>query len=236
MESNLREANIISLGLVPYETSLRIQQHLHVSVAAGNIPPVILLVEHPSIVTFGKNSADSALKDGFSGIPTVATDRGGQATAHNPGQAILYPILPLGALRLGAKRYVWLLEEVVIRVLAEYSIIAARDSRYPGVWVSAAKICAIGVRIARRTSMHGIALNVSNSLDIFDAIVPCGIKDRTVTSMQQQTNALLEVGPIARRLSLELCRLLQLDYRELLEPVQAYMDQKRLDLPTAVTV
>src|SRR5690606_6881098 len=113
----------------------------------------------------------------------VKTERGGQITAHEPGQLVLYPILPLAQWGISARRYVNTLEQAVIQLLADYGVEARRDTEHPGVWVEANKICALGIRIKQRVSMHGLALNVTNALDIFSSIVPCGIHGRGVTSL-----------------------------------------------------
>ncbi len=106
-------------------------------------------------------------------------------TAHVPGQLVVYPILGIEAFRLAPRRYVEILEQTAIDVLSEYGVVATRDAEHPGVWVGNDKICAIGVRIQQRVSLHGLALNVSNAFDLFRRIVPCGIAGRGVTSLSK---------------------------------------------------
>lgn len=178
---------ITDLGLMPYLAALSAQEKTLERVASGDVGE-ILCVEHPPVITLGRHAdtrhvllSDEELKQ--RGIEVVRTDRGGEATCHNPGQMVIYPILPLGLLGIGVREYVDMLEQAVIDTLAELGVIAARDAQYPGVWIGSNKICAIGIRIKRRVSMHGIALNVSNDLGLFQTIVPCGIQQRGVTTL-----------------------------------------------------
>ena len=123
--------------------------------------------------------------------PLVETDRGGQTTYHGPGQLVGYPIVSLTNLGLGPKRYVEAVETALITALAEYGVEAHREEGLTGVWTPSGKIAAIGVRVSRGVTMHGFALNVATDLRAYDAIVPCGIGDRPVTSL----HALLGSAP-----------------------------------------
>ena len=189
--SNLRtpeELTVIYAGTMPYGEALALQQRLHAQVVTGEGRHFLLFVEHPPTLTLGKHSDLAHLsfsEDHYrrQGVELAHTDRGGQVTAHMPGQMVVYPVLKLNAYRLSPKRYVTVLEEGVIRLLAAYGIDAQRDSDHPGVWVGKDKICAIGIRIKERVTLHGIALNVTNDLALFAQIVPCGIAGRGVTSM-----------------------------------------------------
>lgn len=179
------------LGLCPYDQCLRIQKLLHGKVRRGEMDAALITVEHPSCLTLGKHADPEFIKRHESwfaarDIAIYQTDRGGEVTAHEPGQFVVYPILPLTELRLRPKQFVEQLLETVLATLAQYSISAQLDPQYPGIWVGAAKICAIGVRISGRVSYHGIALNVSNSLQLFSEIVPCGIveSNRSVTKLE----------------------------------------------------
>ena len=173
-----------------YERCLALQQVLHARVAAGDSTNYVVLVEHPPVLTFGKHADRGHLlfaADFFrsKGVGLVDTDRGGEVTAHEPGQLVAYPILRLGDFNLTPRRYVDRLESSVIAALSGFGIRATRDPDHPGVWVDTDKICAVGVRIKDRVSLHGIALNINNSLDLFQQIVPCGILGRGVTSMSR---------------------------------------------------
>jgi lipoate-protein ligase B len=177
-----------------------LQERVHQAVARGDNPTIIAL-EHPPVITFGKNaSAEHLLVPkailAMRGVESVQTDRGGELTAHEPGQLVVYPIVPVTSVR----KYVRCLEESVIQELATYGITAATDSEYPGVWVGHEKICAIGVRVKDRVSMHGLALNVCNTLATFSLIVPCGIKGRGVTTMRRLLDRRVDVADVQRGL------------------------------------
>lgn len=153
----------------------------------GLIPDVLMLVEHQPVVTLGR-SADRAHvflpRDALAarGIALFEVERGGSATYHGPGQLVGYPIMDLCAVGADVGRFVRMLEGTVIDTLATFGITASRRYGYPGVWVGEAKICALGIAVKRRVTMHGFALNVAADLDGFKVINPCGL-DRPVTSM-----------------------------------------------------
>ncbi|MBC7658289.1 MAG: lipoyl(octanoyl) transferase LipB [Chitinophagaceae bacterium] len=185
------KVKVIDLGTISYVRGYELQEHYHQKVRDGELAGVILMLEHNPVLTLGKHSdpsmilaTDSELKE--SHVDRVNTDRGGEVTAHMPGQLVIYPILPLVKLGLQARAYVNALMQAVIETLAVWDIKARCDSQYPGVWVENRKICAVGVRIRERVSLHGIALNVNNSLDLFERIVPCGISHLGVTSMAKE--------------------------------------------------
>jgi lipoate-protein ligase B len=171
-----------------YKDCLEVQYQVHREIVETAQPGVILSVEHLPVITLGKHANQANLlwsREWLNAqsIDLCETDRGGEVTAHEPGQLVVYPILRLSDFQLSPRKYVALLEDVVISTLLNLGISSAVDPERPGVWVGSDKICAIGVRIKDRVSMHGIALNISNSLRIFDLIVPCGLVGRGVTSM-----------------------------------------------------
>ncbi|MGZ8763350.1 MAG: lipoyl(octanoyl) transferase LipB, partial [Acidimicrobiia bacterium] len=148
----------------------------------------LLLLEHPHVYTLGTRAdpAHVLVPPASVGAELVQTDRGGDVTYHGPGQLVGYPIVSLAAWRAGSYdvvAYVRRLETVLIEALVELGVAAERDPGYTGVWVDGAKIAAIGVRVARGRTRHGFALNVDPDLTMFDRIVPCGIPDRSVTSL-----------------------------------------------------
>jgi lipoyl(octanoyl) transferase len=181
------------LGLVPYADALELQRTLVDDRKAGRIPDTLLLLQHPHVVTIGVK------KDGRShivatpdrldalGVGVFETGRGGDVTYHGPGQLVGYPILDLNPDRRDVHRYVRDLEEVMIRVCADYGIEAGRIKGLSGTWVGDEKIGAIGVRISRWVTSHGFAFNVTTDVDFFKLIVPCGIADRGVTSLAART-------------------------------------------------
>jgi lipoyl(octanoyl) transferase len=178
------------LGRMPYADALKVQRDLVEERRAGRIGDVLLLVEHPHVLTLGVRG-DGGRSHILAPAETLAaldvsvheTGRGGDITYHGPGQVVGYPIIDLKPDRCDVHRYVRDLEEVLIRVAADYGLQAGRLSGLTGVWVDGEKLAAIGVRIARWITSHGFALNVSTDLDFFKLIVPCGITDRGVTSL-----------------------------------------------------
>ncbi len=185
------ELTVVQAGKLSYSAGLALQGELHKRVCANPESQYVILLEHWPVITLGKNSKLShilASKEYFAtiGVEVVRTTRGGEVTVHMPGQLVVYPILHLSHLSLMPKKYVWILEEAVIRTLQVWGIEGKRDESYPGVWVGANKICAVGVRIKDRTSLHGIAMNVENSLELFGTVVPCGIQNRGVTSITRE--------------------------------------------------
>jgi lipoate-protein ligase B len=157
---------------------------------AGEVVDTLVLVEHEPVYTLGRNAKkDSVLASEEElarvGITVVKTGRGGDATYHGPGQIVAYPIIDLDDWGHGVLQYVTSIEEVIIRTLAEYGINGTRNRRNRGVWVADEKIAAIGVRVTAHVTMHGFCLNVCVDLDAYAGIVPCGMKDKGVTSMHR---------------------------------------------------
>lgn len=177
--------------LVPYDEALALQRSLHGEVAGGTRADTVVLVEHESVYTAGKRTA--AWDRPVDGTPVVDVDRGGRITWHGPGQLVAYPIVRL-AEPVDVVAYVRALEDAVIAVCRRFGVTAERVDGRSGVWVRPAegqdrKVCAIGVRVARGVTMHGIGFNVAPDLSAFDRIVPCGIADAGVTSLAQETGA-----------------------------------------------
>jgi len=180
----------LDLGTLEYRKAWTLQEQLHEQVAGGATEK-ILLVEHPPVITIGRRpqGADHLLAkpEDLSrlGVDMVHSDRGGDITFHGPGQIVVYPIIRLNDHGLSVGGYVRALENSVISALGQIGIAAHREPGAVGIWTELGKICAIGVRIRRGTSLHGLALNVSTDLRYFNLIVPCGLTGRTVTSVQQ---------------------------------------------------
>jgi lipoyl(octanoyl) transferase len=151
---------------------------------------VLLFVEHPHVYTLGKSGNSAHLLKRLAELKDlnaeyIEIDRGGDITYHGPGQIVCYPILDLDRHFTDIHKYMRCLEEVVIRTCSEYDIEAGRIEGLTGVWIDKAKICAMGVRCSRWVTMHGFALNVNTDLSYFDNIIPCGIRDKEVTSLQR---------------------------------------------------
>lgn len=184
------------LGLLSYANALDVQRSTHQQVLDGLMDDTLLLVEHPHVYTFGKSADKNNLlvnKDFLNSIQAEVyeTDRGGDITYHGPGQLVGYPIVNLKNNDLGVRRYVELLEQALIDALAKFGIKAYQIQGLVGIWVGEEneikrKIGAIGIRVKHGVSMHGFALNVNTDLNYFNHIVPCGITDKAVTSIQQE--------------------------------------------------
>ncbi len=183
------------LGLMAYRDAWALQEQAHAEVLVGG-EERCFLVEHPPVITFGRRAGVSrnllASDEQLAklGVEVVQSDRGGDITFHGPGQLVAYPIIRLNDHGLSVGGYVHTLERVVVNALADFGINAQPDPKAVGVWATTdstgepAKICALGVRIKRGVSLHGIALNVTTDLNYFNLIVPCGLAGRPVTSMQ----------------------------------------------------
>jgi len=172
-----------------YQESWDYQRRIHAEVASGERPGHVILLEHEPVYTAGR--ATRPEERPFDGTPVVDVDRGGKITWHGPGQLTGYPILPLpeGA---GVVEPIRRFEDAVVDLLASYGLEGQRVAGRTGVWLAASgsrperKICAIGIRVARRTTMHGFALNVLPNQGAFSNIVPCGISDAGVTSLAEE--------------------------------------------------
>ncbi|MBM3726345.1 MAG: lipoyl(octanoyl) transferase LipB [Acidobacteria bacterium] len=182
-----RTCELHELGRMSWPEAFNLQQRLVASRKTGAIPDQLLLVEHPHVVTMGRNGrqenllAPPELLD-RAGIAFHETDRGGDVTYHGPGQIVGYPILDLREWKRDVGAYVRAIEDVIIATLAEFDIAAGRDPGNTGVWAAGAKVAAIGVHISRWVTSHGFALNVTTDLRYFQYIVPCGLR-KPVTSM-----------------------------------------------------
>jgi lipoyl(octanoyl) transferase len=198
----------IDLGLIGYAEACALQKRIVAARKAGAIEDVLLLCEHPHVITQGRNGKREHLLAGENvlrqkGVDFYETSRGGDITYHGPGQIVGYPILNLAAIRRDVVWYVRMLEEVMIRATADYGVTAGREPGKTGIWVATEKnspqrpqgtqsrertpekLGAIGVHISRWVTSHGFAYNVSTDLRFFDLIVPCGIADRKATSLEK---------------------------------------------------
>jgi lipoyl(octanoyl) transferase len=204
--SDGRRLEVRRLGVVSYGDSLELQKGLVEERRAGHIPDLLLLLQHPPVITLGVRgtsrshivATDARLAE--VGIEVHDTGRGGDVTYHGPGQVVGYPILDLRPDRCDVHRYVRDLEEVMIRVCADQGITAARIAGLSGAWVGAEKIGAIGVRISRWITSHGFGFNVNTDLSHFQLIVPCGISDHGVTSLEQITGRPVALAGVEDRL------------------------------------
>ena len=192
---------LVNLGRLDYATALALQQQVCALRQQQRVDDVLLLVEHPPVLTLGRNAQRQHVVAGGEllarrGIGVFETNRGGDVTYHGPGQLVGYPILNLRGFTppIGIVDYLRKLEEVLIRACADYGVLTQRAAGRAGVWtmpggaVPEKKIAALGVHVARGVTTHGFALNVTTDLHDFDLIVPCGIRDRGVTSMEAEAD------------------------------------------------
>ena len=199
----MRTLEIRRLGVVRYQDALGLQRALVEDRRAGRVPDLLLLLQHPSVITLGVKGdggrsnivADASRLAGLD-IDISDTGRGGDVTYHGPGQMVGYPIVDLRPDRCDVHRYVRDLEEVLIRVCADYGVAARRLEGLTGAWIDDDKVGAIGVRISRWITSHGFAFNVNTNLDDFNLIVPCGIADRGVTSLQRVAGRNISIGEV----------------------------------------
>jgi lipoyl(octanoyl) transferase len=188
----MRELETRRLGIVSYGDALELQRGLVEERRAGRQPDVLLLLQHPHVLTLGvhrgggrSNVLATPARLNELGVEVFETGRGGDVTYHGPGQIVGYPILDLRPDRCDVHRYVHDLEEVMIRTLRDFDIEGCRLKGLTGAWVRGEKVGAIGVRISRWITSHGFAFNVNTDLTFFNLIVPCGIADRGVTSLSK---------------------------------------------------
>jgi lipoyl(octanoyl) transferase len=203
----------LRLGRIEYERALALQDSIQAArrERGGQGDDVLLLLEHPPVLTLGRaatrdNIVATAEQLAAENIEVIETDRGGEVTYHGPGQLVGYPLLWLGPGRQDVRKYVRNLEETLIRAMADFSVVATRVEKWPGVWVENSrlgglrKIAALGVHLSRWYTRHGFALNVSTNLKHFDLIVPCGIREASVTSLEMELNIIPDWQEIENRL------------------------------------
>jgi lipoyl(octanoyl) transferase len=184
-------------GLVPYEEALDLQRRIHQEVSSGISKNTLILLEHPSVFTAGKRTSDNERPQ--DGTPVINVDRGGKITWHGPGQIVGYPIIKL----LNPHELVGFVREIegaLIQVCNNFGINAQRVNGRSGVWIcddkGQRKIAAIGIRVASGVTMHGFALNVSPDLGAFSQIIPCGIDDAAVTSMEIELGRKIDIAEV----------------------------------------
>jgi lipoyl(octanoyl) transferase len=223
----MKELLIVDLGLIEYRAAWELQRRVVAARKAGAIPDVLLLCEHPHVITLGRSGKMSNLRAPDSllrqmGVTFFETNRGGDITYHGPGQLVAYPILNLGEIRRDVAWYVRGLEEVMIRATADFGVASKRVSGCTGVWVDVVrglgveagrevkeveevkdeeKIGAIGVHISRWVTSHGFAYNVSTDLRYFDLIVPCGIAGKRATSLDKLLGRNVKVREASSRIA-----------------------------------
>jgi len=228
---------VVDLGLIAYQPAFDLQRRIVAARKCGAVPDVLLLCEHPHVITLGRNGRQEHLLASAHllrqmGVEFHTSDRGGDITYHGPGQIVGYPILNLAAIRRDVAWYVRQLEEAMIRATAEFGIVAGRKAGMTGVWVDdfagpangtanheaahyagAEKLAAIGVHLSRWVTSHGFAYNVSTDLRYFDLIVPCGIRDKRATSLERLLGRAVGREELAPRIVAHLGEVFERDMR-----------------------
>lgn len=208
-------ALVVALGRMDYAAAWELQLQLARDRRAGLVPDLLLFVEHPHTYTLGRTGHDEHLLIGAeelarSGARLYHVDRGGDITYHGPGQLVGYPIVDLLSRGRDVHRYLRLLEEAVILTLTHLGLAGTRRPPHTGVWVGEEKIAAIGVKVSHGVTLHGFALNIAPDLGYFDRIVPCGIRDKGVTSLQRLLGRPVVMEAPAGRVAIHLSDLLGL--------------------------
>ncbi len=226
------EILVARCGTVPYEEARGLQRRLAERRQRGEVPDLLLLLEHPPVYTRGRRCRAEELPMGVEwyeaqGIEVRDTDRGGLVTYHGPGQLVAYPIVDLRAYGDDVHRYVRCLERVMVEALGEAGVQAETIEGLTGVWVGRRKIGSIGLHVSRGVTTHGLAINVNNDLQPFEWIVPCGIEGVAMTSLTRELGAEQEIGPFAD--------LLVARYAEIYEREPRPVEPAALALPATAT-
>lgn len=200
-----RILNYSDLGSVDYKEAWDLQKKIHSKRVLGEVEDFLFLLEHPNTYTLGK----TAHKENLTGsvtylkenhISVYDIDRGGDITYHGPGQIVGYPIIDLNNWKKDTHKYLRALEEVIIKTCDEYKLKCERNIEHTGVWMGNRKIAAIGIKVSRWITMHGFAFNVNTDLNLFNGIIPCGIQDKSVTSIQKELNKKIEIHEVKEKL------------------------------------
>jgi lipoyl(octanoyl) transferase len=201
-KNNNQSLNFFWLGKCSYNPTWILQKTLHELRVNNKINDTILLLEHEHVYTLGKNADENhILPSKPEDTEVVRIDRGGDVTYHGPGQLVGYPIIDLNNYRKSITWYMGLLSDSIIDLLSDMDIKGCYKKDYIGVWVDEEKIAAFGVRLAKWTTMHGFALNINTNLDYFEGMIPCGIFQYGVTSINKITNKKFKISEIARKYS-----------------------------------
>ena len=205
MNKEKRKLVYCDLGLIDYKDAWDIQKSIHQLRLENKFDDVLLLLEHPHTYTLGK----TADKENLVGdkkyldenkISVYDIDRGGDITYHGPGQIVGYPIISLTNWKQDTHKYLRAIEEVIIKVCSEYDLQGSRVEKYTGVWLDDRKICAIGIKVSRWITMHGFAFNVNTDLKLFNGIIPCGITDKDVTSLNRELKKEISLNEVKEKI------------------------------------
>jgi len=203
---------IQDLGLCSYKEVWDLQKNIQADRIAGKDQDTLLLVEHTPVYTFGKNADKNHLLQHYpENVEIFDIERGGDITFHGPGQLVGYPILDLNNYKKSISWYMRSLEEVIIDTLDIYGLVAIRKDGLTGVWIGDEKIAALGVRISRWVTMHGFAFNISSDLSYFGNIIPCGIADKQVTSLEKEIGRPVDMKDVKEKIKSYLIHLFEME-------------------------
>ncbi|WP_029459507.1 lipoyl(octanoyl) transferase LipB [Solidesulfovibrio alcoholivorans] len=195
------KAAVRILGRVAYADALALQEDTAAAVKAGTSGGAVFILEHDPVITLGANKPVNTVLCAPPGVAVVQTDRGGAATAHNPGQLVVYPVVRLRALGFGVRAFVAWLLELGRELLADYGVAATCRSNPLGLWVAERKIASLGIHVSRGVATHGIAVNLDNDLRLFNAIVPCGLAGVAMTSAAAETGRRVDMAAAMARMA-----------------------------------
>lgn len=234
-----RTLNIINLGIEPYKKIWDFQHQLHKLRVDGKIEDVFILLEHSHVYTLGKVAKREHLlispqKLTDEKIDLFEIDRGGDITYHGPGQIVGYPIIKLDDLYQDIHRYLRELEEVIIQTLKVYGIEGGRHPEYTGVWVDNEKIAAIGIKVSRWVTMHGFAFNINTDLNYFGKIIPCGISDKGVTSLEKISGQKHSVEDVKKHLIENFVRIFHYDEFIIFYSIKEFLQTHLERLPEGI--
>lgn len=226
-----REIDYFDLGMIAYDNAWDLQKKTFELRRNNSIKDTLYLLEHPNTYTLGKvtDKANLISSEEFlkkNNISIFEIDRGGDITYHGPGQIVGYPIIDLKLWKEDTHLYLRGLEEVIIRTCKDYGITATRIDKLTGVWIGHRKIAAIGIKVSRWITMHGFAFNVNTDLSLFNGIIPCGIKDKEVTSLKKELGVEINLSEVKSRLVSNFAEVFSYDKvneqnkREIIHPVE----------------
>jgi lipoyl(octanoyl) transferase len=193
------------LDFIDYKEAWDLQQEILLKRVSGEVEDFLFLLEHPNTYTLGKTAHKENLKGSEdylkkNNISVYDIDRGGDITYHGPGQIVGYPIIDLNNWFKDTHKYLRALEEVIIKTCSEYDLSCERNPKHTGVWLGERKIAAIGIKVSRWVTMHGFAFNVNTDLNLFNGIIPCGIQDKSVTSLSKELKKEINIQEVKEKL------------------------------------
>ena len=213
----------MDLGLADYKSAWDLQKKIHLYKQQNKSEDILITLQHQPVYTLGKSGdrnhiliSDDEMKS--RGISYYEIDRGGDITYHGPGQLVVYPIFDLSNHYKDTHRFLRDLEETVIQTLSEYNIEGYREEEFTGVWVDDKKICAIGIKVSKWITMHGLAFNINNDLSYFDKIIPCGIFHKGVTSLSEIKGKQIDMEELSRILLSKFTIIFNLSSIKTIEP------------------